>query len=170
MQTASIGGCDLETRPRLPLRIERADTKHAEHALELIEEYYQAINVVARDDRGTLLRYLSDPQSAIWVAYYGSSSIGCILFRPLPQFESSGEIKRLYVRPRYRGQGVARLLLHTLEEFALQQKIVWLYLDTKDDLSNAIAFYRRHEYEPCPRYNDNPQATIFMRKRLSPAE
>jgi hypothetical protein len=33
-------------------------------------------------------------------------------------------------------------------------------------LQAAIAFYERHGYLRCDRYNDNPQATIFMRKRL----
>jgi GNAT superfamily N-acetyltransferase len=41
-----------------------------------------------------------------------------------------------------------------------------LYLDTKDDLDPAIRFYQRHGYKRCGRYNNNPQATIFMRKRL----
>jgi hypothetical protein len=42
-----------------------------------------------------------------------------------------------------------------------------LYLDTKDDLDNAIRFYLRHGYKCCGRYNRNPQATMFMRKRLA---
>jgi ribosomal protein S18 acetylase RimI-like enzyme len=53
-----------------------------------------------------------------------------------------------------------------LERFASERQVAWLYLDTKDDLTGAIAFYRRHNYRVCERYNDNPQATIFMRKRL----
>jgi hypothetical protein len=31
----------------------------------------------------------------------------------------------------------------------------------------AIQFYHRHGYEDCERYNDNPQATIFMCKGLA---
>ena len=41
-----------------------------------------------------------------------------------------------------------------------------VYLDTKDDLHAAIRLYDQLGYERCERYNDNPQATIFMRKRL----
>jgi hypothetical protein len=54
-----------------------------------------------------------------------------------------------------------------LERHAIQLSYEWLYLDTKDDLTHAIRFYERHEYKRCGRYNSNPQATIFMRKRLS---
>jgi len=52
---------------------------------------------------------------------------------------------------------------------AIQVGYEWLYLDTKDDLENAIRFCKRHGYECCDRYNSNPQATIFMRKQFSAA-
>lgn len=149
------------------IHVERASAERPDDALSLIEEYYDVIGVVARDDREMVLRYLADAQTAIWVAYAGSVAAGCILFRPLPHLGSAGEIKRLYVRPAYRGRGVAALLLRTLEEFAIHRGITWLYLDTKDDLHDAITFYTRHGYTACERYNDNPQATIFMRKQIS---
>ncbi len=72
----------------------------------------------------------------------------------------------MYVRPRFRRQGLAELLMDTLERHARAATADWLYLDTKDDLLPAIRFYERRGFERCPRYNDNPQATIFMRKRV----
>ncbi len=42
----------------------------------------------------------------------------------------------------------------------------WLYLDTTDDMVAAQRFYAALGYELTTRYNDNPQATIFMRKDL----
>jgi ribosomal protein S18 acetylase RimI-like enzyme len=79
---------------------------------------------------------------------------------------SAGEVKRLYVRPTFRERGIAERLLEALERFAASRDAEWLYLDTTDELQAAIAFYERHGYLRCDRYNDNPQATIFMRKRL----
>ncbi|MGH9581697.1 MAG: GNAT family N-acetyltransferase [Bryobacteraceae bacterium] len=146
------------------VRIERATAEKPEDALRLIEEYYDAVGVLARDDRETLLHYLADPQSAVWVAYVGPAPAGCILFRPLEHLRAAGEVKRLYVRPACRRHGVAALLLRALEQFATEHGISCLYLDSKDDLQDAIAFYKRHGYTTCARYNDNPQATIFMRK------
>jgi GNAT superfamily N-acetyltransferase len=169
MPSAIMNETPLEM-PALPeIRVERARIEHPDDAVALIEEYYEAIGVVARDDRARLLHYLEDPESAIWVAYSGDAAIGCIVYRPLRHISAAAEIKRLYVRPRYRSRGAARHLLQTLEQFARQQRIEWLYLDTKDDLEDAIAFYRRHAYQTCARYNDNPQATIFLRKQLSAA-
>jgi ribosomal protein S18 acetylase RimI-like enzyme len=75
-------------------------------------------------------------------------------------------VKRLYVRPESRGQHIADRLLEALEEYAFEAGYRALYLDTKDDLVVAIHFYQRHGYGLCERYNDNPQATIFMRKDL----
>ena len=142
----------------------------AEDACSLIEEYYEAVQVVARDDRAQILHYISDPASCILLAYHGTAPVGCILYRPLPHMSSNrgsaGEVKRLYVRPAFRRQGIADRLLEALEEFASNHGATWLYLDTTDGLRAAIAFYEGHGYVRCERYNDNPQATIFMRKRL----
>ncbi|HEX7360632.1 MAG TPA: GNAT family N-acetyltransferase [Bryobacteraceae bacterium] len=150
------------------VRIERASAERPEDALRLIEEYYDAVDVEARDLREALLGYLSNSQCGIWIAYVGSAPAGCILFRPLEDLGKAGEIKRLYVRPAYRRHGLAAQLLRALEQFAREQGVVALYLDTKDDLRDAIAFYSRNGYTPCPRYNDNRQATIFMRKPIAP--
>lgn len=85
----------------------------------------------------------------------------------MPQLGPAGEVKRLYVRPAFRRRGIAERLLEALERFASSRGVQWLYLDTTDELQAALAFYDRHGYARRDRYNDNPQATIFMRKRLS---
>lgn len=164
---ASVGRESRTAGQAFSLSIRRVTALEPADAFTLIEEYYEAVSVIARDDRDALLAYLSDPASAVWIAYCGEVPAGCILYRPLPQLGRAGEMKRLYVRPEYRGRGIASGLLGALEQFALSQGVSWLYLDTKDDLRVAIAFYQRHGYVRCGRYNGNPQATIFMRKTLS---
>jgi ribosomal protein S18 acetylase RimI-like enzyme len=71
------------------------------------------------------------------------------------------------VRPAFRRRGIAERLLEALERFASSRDAEWLYLDTTDELQAAITFYERHGYARCDRYNDNQQATIFMRKKLA---
>jgi len=148
------------------LTIRAVTVADAEDACSLIEEYYEAVHVIARDDRTQILHYISDPASCILLAYDETTPVGCILYRPLLHLGSAGEVKRLYVRPAFRQRGIADKLLQALEQFASTQGAKWLYLDTSDDLKAAIAFYERHGYLRCDRYNDNPQATIFMRKKL----
>ena len=148
------------------LTIRAVTSADAEDAYSLIEEYYEAVHVIARDDRATILRYISDAESCVLLAYHDRTPAGCILYRPLRHMGLAGEVKRLYVRPAFRKRGIAERLLEALERFASSRDAEWLYLDTTDELQAAIAFYERHGYGRCDRYNDNPQATIFMRKRL----
>jgi len=106
--------------------------------------------------------------AGIWLARQEEQVIVCIALRALPQFADSGEVKRLYVQPEYRGQRIAVALHEALEIYARNFGYQWLYLDTADNMTSAIRFYEAHGYERCARYNKNPQATIFMRKELRP--
>jgi GNAT superfamily N-acetyltransferase len=148
------------------IRVERATAEHPEQALELIEEYYDAVAVVLRDNRAAILRYMTGADSGVWVARVGLLPAGCILYRPLPGVASAGELKRLYVRELFRKRGIAKELLRAAEDFARTRNVGEIYLDTNEQFRVAIAFYIRHGYAPCDRYNENPQATVFMRKRL----
>lgn len=146
--------------------VHRTTPQHGATAFSLIEEYYEAVGVVVRDDRAALEYYLASPDSPIWIASVNDAPAGCVMLRPLPQIPSAAEVKRLYVRPAFRGLRLAHALMHAAEEQARHSGIHWLYLDTKDDLHAAIHFYLSTGYQPCPRYNDNPQATLFLRKQL----
>ena len=153
-------------KPLHTIDVRRATALEAETAFALIEEYYEAIGVVVRDDRVALEHYLADPASSIWLATVDAEPAGCVMLRPLPEIPYSAEVKRLYVRPAFRCLGLAHSLMRAAEQHAASDGIEWLYLDTKDDLHDAIRFYLSTGYTHCPRYNDNPQATIFLRKRL----
>ena len=92
---------------------------------------------------------------------------GCIALRELAEMPRSGEIKRLYVQPAYRQHGIAQSLLNALEQFAANAGYDWLYLDSAPGMDTAVRFYQRYSYELCPRYNNNPQANIYLRKRIA---
>ncbi len=135
-------------------------------ARSILDDFYNEASVVLRDDRSALLNYLG-ASGAFWLAQDDDTNIGCIAFRPLPQIgPEAGEVKRLYVRPAHRGAQVADALLDALESHARAGGYRALYLDTHDGLQAALRFYTRRGYERIPRYNDNPQATIFMRRTL----
>jgi len=53
-----------------------------------------------------------------------------------------------------------------MEANAAATSFKWIYLDSKDDLKEALRIYARRGYRTCDRFNDNPQATIFLRKCL----
>jgi len=155
----------LSDRPKLAVSIERL-AKPSKAAVEILEEYYEAVNVVKRDPPDALRSMLAEPSSAMWLARLDDEVVGCVVLRNLPSVPNAGECKRLYVRPSARGRRVATLLLDALEVHAHKLKLDWIYLDTHDGLKAAIALYEQRGYQRCDRYNDNPQATLFMRKRL----
>jgi ribosomal protein S18 acetylase RimI-like enzyme len=148
------------------LRIFRAGEQERDAAFRMVEEYNQAVNVVVRDSPESFAKDYFQSGAGFWLAQAGKEFAGCIALRPLHTREQAAEIKRLYVRPEYRGSGAAGALLDALERYAEASGYRWLYLDSKDDLQAALRFYRRHGYAPCEPYNQNPQATVFMRKAV----
>ena len=141
-------------------------TAASNEAHEILEEYYESVHVVKRDNPAALQTLLDETASGMWMAYVGDQIAGCVVLRGLSSITCAGECKRLYVRPAFRGRHIATLLLDALEEHARKVQLNWIYLDTYDDLKAAITLYEQRGYERCERYNDNPQATLFMRKRL----
>lgn len=148
------------------IRIHRAPLDEIDTAFAIIEEYYEAAHVVARDSRGEFAAKYFQPGSGIWLATLENHLAGCIALRKLTNDEPCGEVKRLYVRPEYRGRHLAKALHDALEAYAANYGHASLYLDTTNEMVAAQRFYEAQGYQRCHRYNDNPQATIFMRKKL----
>ena len=150
----------------------RATAAQLNDARHLLYEYFDVIGVVLRDDDDAIRAFLDEAGSAMWIAYVDGAPAGCVAMRPLAGVDTTDagggavECKRLYVADRYRRRGLSQALMRALEDHAAQAGHTAVYLDTKDDLHAAIRLYDQLGYERCERYNDNPQATIFMRKRL----
>jgi putative acetyltransferase len=168
MQAKEIGSSrqSNHVQPPAGCTIQRATELDFDKAFNLVQEYFDLIDVWVRDTRLEFSKYLATDNGGIWLALDGEQPVGCIALHPLPFSERSGEVKRLYVKNPYRRQGLADRLLRALEQYAAELRYEWLYLDSKDDLVEAIRFYERRGYRLCPRYNHNPQATIFMRKQV----
>jgi DNA-binding MarR family transcriptional regulator/GNAT superfamily N-acetyltransferase len=150
---------------KAPVRIEQMRIA-SDEAIAILHEYYEAVHVVQRDTPAGMQKMLTEPASGMWLAYFDDDVVGCVALRRLGSISRAAECKRLYVRPAARGNGLADKLLDAMEAFAREEGVAWIYLDTYDDLKTAIALYERRGYERCERYNDNPQATVFMRKRI----
>ena len=151
------------------MKILRASPAHIADAQLLLHEYYQAVSVVKRDTPEELQAFLSTEEAGLWIAYVEHVPAGCVVLRPLSSIDQAAECKRLYVRPRFRGRHLADALLDAMEEHALASGVAWIYLDSKDDLQEALRIYIRRGYLECERYNDNPQATLFLRRHLRPS-
>jgi GNAT superfamily N-acetyltransferase len=155
----------LESGQKAGLEIRRAGAAEVDAAYGIVAEYYEAMQVVARENRERFARDYFAPGAGVWLAWVNGQIAGCLALRALNNAQTA-EIKRMYVRPAWRGYGIGQKLLEEAESFAQTNGYRSIYLDTTDGMLAAAQLYRRNGYEPCERYNDNPQATIFMRKRL----
>lgn len=90
---------------------------------------------------------------------------GCIALRKLS--DGKGEVKRLYIRPEYRGNGIATALVERIVEDARDIGYKELYLDTLPELESAVRLYKSFGFEETGQYNDSPvDKTIFMKLSL----
>ena len=115
-------------RPRDAV-IFRAEPVHLEEAWGIVSEYYEAVGVQLREDFRAFADEYFGAGSGVWLAKTGGAVVGCIALRPLPEIPGAAEVKRLYVQPSSRGEGIAERLLRTLEAFANEAGYEWLYLD-----------------------------------------
>jgi DNA-binding MarR family transcriptional regulator/GNAT superfamily N-acetyltransferase len=142
-------------------------SKMDDDASRLIHEYYDAIGVAQRDSPAAIAAAIQHKQSGVWLAYLDNQAVGCVVLKALPAMSSAAECKRLYVQPWARGRGLANSMLDSVETFACENGLTWIYLDSFDALKAAVALYKKRGYVSCHRYNDNPQATLFLRKKIS---
>ena len=98
---------------------------------------------------------------AFFVTPHGGIPAGC---GGVQLFGEYGEIKRLYVRPGFRGQGLGRLMLNHLAAHVQQQGISLLRLETGIYQSEAIGLYERFGFRrtaPFGAYRDDPLSAFY---------
>ena len=75
-----------------------------------------------------------------------------------------GEVKRMYVRPQYRGLGLGKLMLNHLTNYALERQVTVLRLETGIYQTEAINLYERSGFQRCApfgEYKDDPLSVYF---------
>jgi putative acetyltransferase len=75
-----------------------------------------------------------------------------------------GELKRMYVRQQFRGQGLGQLMLEHLAEFGRQKRVPLLRLETGIHQVEAIRLYERFGFQrigPFGEYRDDPLSVYF---------
>jgi putative acetyltransferase len=79
-----------------------------------------------------------------------------------------GEIKRMYVRPQFRGLGLARLMLNHLAAYAQQHNIHLLRLETGIHQKDAIALYEGMGFQRIPPFGTYQEDTLsrFYEKQI----
>lgn len=103
----------------------------------------------------TLPGKYAPPAGAILLAFAGDHAAGCVALRPLDE-PGACEMKRMYVRPEYRGQGLGHALGTCIVQAARHAGHRVMRLDTDNNMLAAIAVYTALGFRARDRYNDDP--------------
>jgi putative acetyltransferase len=121
-----------------------------------------ASGLIAQLDAEILQRYPGEPINGVEpdefrasggyfvIGYWDAQAIACGAFRP--HDETTVEIKRMFVAPEFRGRGIARAILGSVEEEAKRRGFKRSILETANRQPEAIALYRSCGYKEIQKY------------------
>lgn len=98
------------------------------------------------------------------VYYIDTNSVGCGAIKEYDK--RTVEIKRMFVKPEYRGQGIANFILTELESWAAELNYSECILETGKKQPEAIRLYQKAGYETIPNYGqyEGIESSICMKK------
>ena len=107
---------------------------------------------------------LEGPDGLLLVAHRDGAPVGCAGLRSLG--DGLGEVKRVWVSPGARRQGLGRRLMAEIERHARDRGLCELRLDTRSDLVEARHLYEHLGYHEVAPFGENPYAAHWFAKRL----
>ncbi|MBX7103686.1 MAG: GNAT family N-acetyltransferase [Gemmataceae bacterium] len=137
---------------------------------ELFEEYAAGLGIDLcfqgfREELAGLPGMYSRPAGGVWLAEVDGIAAGCIALRP--RGEDRAELKRLYVRPAFRGTGIARALAERALTAAIAIGYRQACLDTLRTMTGAIALYRSLGFAEIEPYYHNPiPEVVYLGREL----
>jgi ribosomal protein S18 acetylase RimI-like enzyme len=130
---------------------------------ELLREYAQSLDVDLcfqnfDEELAVLPGEYAEPRGGLWLVRVGGALAGCCAMRPLDNsdYPNACEMKRLYVRPDFRGLGLGRQLAEATLDCARSAGYDCVLLDTLSDMEAARALYEELGFEEVPPYYHNP--------------
>jgi putative acetyltransferase len=125
-----------------------------ERAVEATPEVHEVIGELndvlgaaykAHQRHGLRIEQLFEPNVRFFVARLDGVVVGC---GGVAMFDDYAEVKRMYTRPAVRGRGVAKALLHRIEDEACRAGKSILRLETGIHQEEAIGLYERMGFRP----------------------
>ena len=154
-------------------RISRVPITHPDAVplVEAVQQEYVA-RYGGRDETPLEPAYFDAPQGAFFVGYLDDRPVATGAWRRRHDVVVGGssetaEVKRMYVAPDARGQGLARAMLAHLETTAREAGAEAMVLETGLAQPEAIALYESSGYMPIPGfgfYKDAPLSRCFARR------
>ena len=153
------------------MRLIQVETEgQVEVARTLFREYEAATGVDLcfqnfGQELATLPGDYAPPTGRLMLAYGGEEAAGCVALRKVD--DAACEMKRLYVRPAFRGTGLGRTLAEQIAGEAREIGYERMRLDTLPTMRSAIALYRSLGFKEIEPYRYNPvEGTLYMELEL----
>jgi GNAT superfamily N-acetyltransferase len=103
------------------------------------------------------------PRSVFIIAYVDGRPVGCGALKPFsPDTPNIAEVKRMFVEPNRRGQGLSRQILTKLENVALENGYNTIRLETGKKQPEAIGLYKSAGYYQIPCYGQYARQPLSM--------
>lgn len=105
------------------------------------------------------------PSGRFYLLYVEGALAGCVGMKPLDA--AHAELKRLFVRPEFRGRKLGEYMTQRILDDARRAGYRFLRLDTLPSLKAALALYRRLGFYEIPAYYDCLiPGTVFWERRV----
>jgi putative acetyltransferase len=106
------------------------------------------------------------PDGLLLLAEFEGEAAGCVALHRLEN--NICEMKRLYLRPKFRGKGLGRILAETIIAAGSKRGYKRMRLDSVEPvMKDAVALYRRLGFREIPAYRVNPMpGTLYMELEL----
>ena len=125
-----------------------------------MHELYDGLDLDAPDMPKAGPAEMNPPAGAFLVGYLEGASVCCGGLKRLDQ--QACEIKRMFVAPQARRRGLARALLHAIEDRARELGYTIARLDTGPRQPHARALYEAEGYRSIESFNGNPLDGMFF--------
>lgn len=136
----------------------------------LFNEYANSLNISLEfqnfnEELKIINSMYGSPTGCLLLVYENKEAVACAAYRKIG--ENICELKRMYIKPNFRGQGIGQNLLELLCDKAKLNGYALMRLDTLDSMLPALKLYRNNGFYDIDAYYHNPnEGVVYLEKSL----
>lgn len=135
--------------------------------IQLVQELDADLAIKNGDDNAFFAQFNTvAPLQYVVVLYVENNAVGCGAIKAFN--EHTMEIKRMYVKPEYRGKGRATEILNELQNWTKELGYSTCVLETGQQMTDALRLYTKNGFSVIPNYEPytNVATSVCLKKEL----